>query len=148
MIFTYFVLSFYKKEKGPKIISLNLRFYFHLRKIIAKINNNFLFPSVNINAVLWPERFAVSHFHLRHSLIEILQRAIQLQSHFREFISACVLIHKSFTSENPWEYYSFGRHLPLSCSLRLASYVIVYDYTHCPLVCQQRDCIYLNTIPW
>ena len=48
---------------------------------------------------------------------------------------------------NPWEYYSFGGHLPLSCNLPLTSYAIVYHYTFIQLVCQRRDCIFSKTIP-
>ena len=138
---------FYKKKRSKDNL-LEPRFYFLVRKIKITITCNYFLP-VNINAVLWPERFAVSHFHLRHSLIEILQRAIQLQSYFHEFRSLHMSYYTAYliTSENPWEYYSFGGHLPLSCSLQLASYVIVYNYTYVHLCCQQRDCTFLSTIP-
>ena len=131
---------FYKKKRSKDNL-LEPRFYFLVRKIKITITCNYFLP-VNINAVLWPERFAVSHFHLRHSLIEILQRAIQLQSYSRDLKYLFILTVSLLISENPWEYYSFGRHLPLSYNLQLASYVIVYDYTQRYIVCQRMDCIF------
>ena len=95
--------------------------------------------SVNINAVLWPERFAVSHFHLRHSFFEILQRAIQLQSYpciiKQPLISSYKLLStKLFHNQKSLRVLllrqAFATFLQSSIGL-LCNCIQLYFYNHC-----------------